>query len=354
MVTIDGYELPARWLRDHGDDAGSVHPQTLQREVDTFAIPRDVAAVSVENAGETLTIGWSDGATTGHDLAALLAVVRSPRTPGPSPGSFRLDSGAELWSTRPVVTTFPAPVIEDDRAWTDALGHLRRFGWVRFDGAPLGDAAVRRLAGRIGGIRTTLFGDVWRMAPGDVEHQDSAYAPVALDVHTDGTYLDDCPGTIVFAQQERDGAGGNSILVDGFAVARDLVEREPTAAELLARYDIGGRYLEPGVSVHADRPPLRVDAQGVLRQVSFNNYDRAPVLPAHGWVDEVIDAYAAFRALATEPARALELTWAPGELLLIDNWRVLHGRTHYTGNRVFLGCYTGHEELESAYRRAGL
>ncbi|GJM37305.1 MAG: hypothetical protein DHS20C19_06720 [Acidimicrobiales bacterium] len=44
----------------------------------------------------------------------------------------------------------------------------------------------------------------------------------------------------------------------------------------------------------------------------------------------------------------------PGQLLLIDNWRLLHGRTHYSGNRVLLGCYTGHDDLESAYRLAGL
>ena len=142
------------------------------------------------------------------------------------------------------------------------------------------------------------------------------------------------------------------MLVDGFAVARDLMVSDPAAAELLSRFEIRGRYVEPGVAIHADRPPLRIDADGRLRQVSFNNYDRGPVLPADGWVDEVIDAYAAVRALVVDPARALELTWAPGQVLLFDNWRMLHGRTRYTGNRVFLGCYTNHEDLESAYRLA--
>ncbi len=38
----------------------------------------------------------------------------------------------------------------------------------------------------------------------------------------------------------------------------------------------------------------------------------------------------------------------------MDNWRLLHGRTAYTGGRRFVGMYTNHEDLESAWRLAGL
>lgn len=227
-----------------------------------------------------------------------------------------------------------------------------RMGRVR--GATLGPGAVERLAARIGYPRVSLFGAIWEMKPGAVDHKDSAYDPVALDVHTDGTYSHDAPGTIIFAQQEKDGAGGDTVLVDGFAVAKDLATVDPAAADLLTRYEVGGRYVEPGVSLRADRVPIRIDADGVLRQVSFNNYDRAPVLPSEPFVDDVLDAYATFRSMMNDPARMLRLPWAPGRMLLIDNWRMLHGRTDYTGNRAFLGCYTNHEDLESAYRLADL
>lgn len=355
-VLVGGTPVSARWLRDHGDDAGSVDPDSLQRVVDTFAIPRDIAAVSHRTGGNELTVEWTDGATTVHHLDALAAVIAAPRSPRTGTGqSLRIDPAAELWSSPTAEPErFDASVIVDDDAWPIALDHLRRFGWVAFDGAVLGPTAVKSLVGRVGYPRASIFGDVWKMAPGDDDHKDSAYDPVALDVHTDGTYSHDAPGTILFAQQERAGTGGASVLIDGFAAAADFVVAEPEAAELLTRYDIRGRYVEPGVHLEAERPPLRVDSEGVLRQVSFNNYDRAPVLPAAEVLDEVLDAYAAFRAVVSDPARALVLDWEPGRLLLIDNWRMLHGRTSYTGSRMFLGCYSNHEDLESAYRLAGL
>ena len=57
--------------------------------------------------------------------------------------------------------------------------------------------------------------------------------------------------------------------------------------------------------------------------------------------------------MINEPGRALRLPWAPGRMLLVDNWRLLHGRTAYTGTRSFVGMYTNREDLESAWRLAG-
>lgn len=350
-VRVGGLEFPARWLRDHGDDEGSVDPDSGQRVVDTFAIDPAVEAVSVTETNGVATVAWSDGATTSHRLEVLRAVAARPRRPG-APSAVPVHVLPVPAAAEP--GDFPAAVAEDDQAWVDALRHLKDHGWVAFEGADLGPGPIRGLADRLGYVRASIFGSVWEMNAGADEHKDSAYDPVALDVHTDGTYSHDAPGTIVFAQQAKEGEGGDSVLVDGFAVAADLARDHPEHFDLLTRYEIRGRYVEPGVSLVADRVPIRADAEGVVRQISFNNYDRAAVLPADGWVDAVIDAYAAFRSLMVEPARVVRLPWTPGRMLVVDNWRMLHGRTAYTGHRGFLGCYTNHEDLESAWRLAGL
>ncbi len=347
--------VPSRWLRDHGDDAGSLNPVSKQRLTDTFAIDRDIAPLAVALDRDWLDVDWSDGARTGHDVAALRKLASSRRRPAVrSDAGFTIPPELELWGEPPAVTWFDAEVIEDDDRWVDALSHLRTFGWVAFDGAALGETPTRKLAARIGYPRNSIFGDLWEMKSGATEHMDSAYETFALDVHTDGTYSHDAPGTILFAQQIRTGDGGDSVLIDGFAAARDFRAANPEAAHLLTRFAIRAHYIEPGVHLLAERPPIRVDEDGKLVQLSFNNYDRAPLLPADGLVDEVIDAYNDFRAVFSDPARALRHDWKPGRILVFDNWRCFHGRTAFTGSRTFLGCYTNHEDLEGAYRVAGL
>ena len=355
-VVLDGrWSLPSRWLRDHGDDPASVNSETGQRLVNTFAIDRLVSPSSVEVADGWLHVGWSDGATTGHRLDRLEQIVREPRQPAiRSEKGFSIASGLDLWSDPSEPTWFDAAAIDDDDAWVGCLDHLHRFGWVAFDGAELGDDALLRLVSRIGYPRNSIFGDVWSMTAGASEHRDSAYETVELDVHTDGTYSHDAPGTIVFAQQIKTGEGGDSVLVDAFAAAWDFQIQDPEAADLLTRYAVRAHYIEPGVHLVAERPPLRVGEDGRLLQVSFNNYDRSPLLPDADLVDAVLDAYAGFRAVFSDPGRALRLPWKPGRMLVVDNWRCFHGRTEFTGDRSFRGCYTNHEDLEGAFRVAGL
>jgi trimethyllysine dioxygenase len=46
---------------------------------------------------------------------------------------------------------------------------------------------------------------------------------------------------------------------------------------------------------------------------------------------------------------------APGQCLVVDNQRVLHGRTAFAGGvREMVGCYIGRDEYESRLRAFGI
>src|ERR1700722_13673005 len=51
------------WLRDHCHSKESLNPDTLQRQVDTFAIPADITPAQVEigGGGKELRIVWRQG-----------------------------------------------------------------------------------------------------------------------------------------------------------------------------------------------------------------------------------------------------------------------------------------------------
>ena len=203
--------------------------------------------------------------------------------------------GVEPWSSAPLAP--PAPldfdaVIDDQDAFVEALTRLRGSGWTQLDGVPSGTEAVEAFASRIGYVRRTIFGGVWELAADLTDHADTAYGTTALGPHTDGTYSHDGPGLQLFACQDRRGDGGESILVDGFAAAELFAAHGPDGARLLASLDVPCRYVEPGVSLRAERPVLRCDQAGRLVQMSINAYDREPFLlaDAQEW-DRFADAY---------------------------------------------------------------
>ena len=82
-VVLGEHVIPGRWLRDHGDDAASLNPDSKQRITDTFAIDPDVAPMVVHVDGAWLDVEWTDGARTGHDLDRLLTIAANRRSPVP-------------------------------------------------------------------------------------------------------------------------------------------------------------------------------------------------------------------------------------------------------------------------------
>ena len=344
-IRVGGAELGLshRWIRDHSQDPAGLDPATLQRRVDTFGLPARIEASDVRVDGDDLVVRWADGAVPSRVSAALLVEVAGISTrPGPV-----------AWSSRSpdlVGRSDCAEVMADDDALLGLLDGLIGDGVVLIQGLDPTPQAATALAERIGRVRHTVFGSMWRLATDVVDHLDSAYETTYLEPHTDGTYMTDAPGTQLFCCVERTGTGGESILVDGLAAAEELRRDAPEHFHVLTTVVVPARYVEPGVHLRARRPPIGLDDRGLIRQVSFNNYDRAPFWLPEPEMSAFYAAYSALHDLIVDESRWLEIRLEPGDALLFDNWRVLHGRRAFTGTRVFHGCYHDRDEIESRRR----
>jgi alpha-ketoglutarate-dependent taurine dioxygenase len=241
-------------------------------------------------------------------------------------------------------------VLLHDNALLTWLGDVATHGFGIVSGLDTTPAAAEALARRIAYPRDTIFGAMWKVASSVTDHADTSYTTAYLEPHTDSTYAHDAPGTQLFCCLERVGTGGESILVDGFALAEELRTHTPEAFDVLTRVNVPARYIEPGVHLAARRPAIRLGHDGAVEQVSFNNYDRAPFrLPP----DEMAAFYAAYGALharIVDKENWVSVRLEPGDALLFDNWRTLHGRMGYTGRRLFEGCYHNREDVESRVR----
>lgn len=341
----DGLPLALSWLwvRDHSQDDTSFDLATQQRSVDTFSLSLDHPAGTARLEGSAVHIEWPHGEPDSILPISLLESV-SGRVPA---------APKTLWRSPEKISLTPVPydAIVETTAGLDAwLSDIDRFGAGLVSGAPGDMSAVDALTKRIGYVRHTIFGGTWTLSSDVTAHADSAYGADTLEPHTDGSYSHDGPGMQMFVCSERTGDGGESVLVDGFAAAEALRESDPGSFQLLCDVEVPAHYVEDGVSLSARRPTFRLDDHGNLVQVTFNNYDRSPFVLEPTKMQAWYRAYAAFHAVISDRSTWWMHRLEPGDALIFDNWRCLHGRMAYNGVRVFNGTYLNHEDLESALR----
>ena len=340
--------LSWRWLRDHGEDAASYNHETQQRRINALGDePKAALRSTIDDARLQLT--WPE---------APEETWISLDTVGRLLGERAAESVAVPWSHADQVDALTnrsvEAVLDDDAALTDWMRDLARWGFARLTGFDGTHAHAGALSNRIGYVRETIFGGLWDLASDVDHHDDTAYTQTFLAPHTDGTYSHDAPGLQMFCCVERSGTGGESIIVDGMAVARDLAAEHPEHFETLTRVGVPAHYIESGVELRAERPALRMGADGRLVQLSLNNYDRSPMLLAGDEMDRFYAAYGRLQSMVDDPARWYSVRLEAGDVLINDNWRVLHGRQAYTGARRFVGCYLNHEDFESRCRTLGI
>jgi trimethyllysine dioxygenase len=336
------------WLRDHSREDSDFDPVTNQRLRDSFADGEvGPAEVVVAADGESLTVSWEGSKTVRYDAAFLISVTNPEGRVAP------VRDRAVAWSDPPAIERVGYDqYLADDHTLFDALCSVARDGAVLVEGVPTDREATRLTLERIGYLRASVFGTLWDIRSGG-EFDDTGSTTLEVPPHTDGTYSHDAPGLAGFHCITKADSGGATVLVDGLQVAQQLAEHMPASYAVLCQTDVVGQYLGDGAHLVAQRPVFRRDDRGRVVQVSYNNLDRAPMLLPAADMARLYDALGDFAHLIREPELQMKLVLEPGEMLIFDNWRLLHSRRAFTGDRHFTGAYLNHEDFESRLRTLG-
>jgi gamma-butyrobetaine hydroxylase len=350
LIWADGRRarFHALWLRDNAPDAATRLPGNGQRLISVLDLDPSLRVAVATPTQDGVTITFAPERLCVTFAAAWLAANAYDR-----PEERRIGwTGAEItpWTaaTLPRLPSAPLALLRGDRAALGGwLGAVRRFGVAHVTGLPCVSGAVCEVAALFGHVRETNYGRHFDVRA-EVNPSNLAYSNLGLPAHTDNPYRDPVPTLQILACLDSAVAGGDSIVVDGFSAIAPL---SPDELAQLARYPACFAYRGMcGVRLSAKRPMIELGPDGELLALRFNNRSTAALTDVP--YDAMPGYYAAYRRLAeliANPSLALTFRLAPGEAFIVDNTRVLHGRTPYSasGRRWLQGCYADKDGLLS-------
>ncbi|KAF2244240.1 Trimethyllysine dioxygenase [Trematosphaeria pertusa] len=347
---------PNIWLRDNCQCKSCVHEATKQRLLDTFAIPQDISIKSSSEDSSSIHVEWNDGHTSHYTKE----FIQSAAAPFDKRAIVRQGlTNIKLWdstvSKEDTSIRYEAPGAKnEDYLIRGVLNRIRKYGFCAIRDTPISPEATLDLLRRISFIRETHYGGFYDFTA-DLASKDTAYTNIALEAHTDTTYFSDPAGLQAFHLLEHsDGTGGESLLVDGYKCADDLLQQDREAYELLSTVNVHAHASgNEGISIQPYKgfPVFEHDAgTGELLRVRWNSSDRAGVEMPIGEVGKWYDAARKFDALLKKKENEYWEQLQPGTVLIFDNWRVLHGRAAFTGKRRICGAYINRDDWISKYK----
>ncbi len=236
-----------------------------------------------------------------------------------------------------------------NEGFKEFLEKLYKFGFVVIQNCKTEMSSVEKIANKIGYVRESIFGGLWSFESNN-DMADSAYTQDELRPHTDSTYSNDAPGLQLLLCCHYEATGGESIMVDGFKIAEKIYKENRDLYTLLSEIEVTGQYIGDGVFLEAKRPIFKLNSNKELVQVSFNNYDRAAFRMNDEKTLKFYDAIREFDLIANNREYQWRHILKPGELLIFNNWRILHGRGSFKGDRKMSGCYINKEDFDSSCR----
>jgi gamma-butyrobetaine dioxygenase len=338
-----------QWLRDNCRSDERFDHRTGERKALIESVPAGLGARSVEVNDGSIRIVWSDGAAESRFAPDWL---RRNAYDAPAPPATRRTTWDASYADALASFDYDR-VMRDDRVAADMIDAFETFGLVQMVGAPTAPGEVERFAARLAYVREIVFDRV-----ADIKVKADPYTlgftNEALPLHTDCSGYSWPPNVMVFHCLENEVAGGASRFVDGARVVDDLRERDPEALRMLTDFPVEFRLWSKQADTLSRRAPIILDDNGELAIMRYANWAVQPLRTMP--FDLVPRWYDAWRALAERvnaPENRVRIRCEPGEVLLIDNHRVLHGRDAFDdgqGVRHFQQVYMERDDL-SGFRR---
>jgi gamma-butyrobetaine dioxygenase len=336
----DGFshEFLAFWLREASTNEQFRDPGTGHKLHDADELPLDVAIARVVENGKEIELEFSDGHRSGYSLRTLREAAEHPSTQ-------ELIGTKQPWNA----SIAPLPWYEQDKLASDPqellrlLNDIARLGFVLVRGIPPIPSGMAQFIDLIGYMRITNNGgieDIKALGKGEV--YDLSMTPRALEPHCDNPYRVPQPGYTLLHCLRNDAKGGESALIDGLYVAEKMRSEDPALFQALATVPIVFRYADDQAILENTSPFIDVSADGSIKHIRFHGRCDRVTAADPDTLETFFKARRRYSDLIKSPQTQLQFKLSPGEMFMVDNYRLFHARRAFT-----LG--TGVRHMQQAY-----
>ena len=335
-------EIHPFWLRERVNSKNFLDQKTQQRLFDPTMLKNSSEISKVNISDKFLEVSFKDGAYAKLVIENILK-------------EFEKDN--ELYFINKIswksdfqnnnIYKFNKNFFEE-KIMYESLLDFYKYGFVIFENVPTQDNFIVNFANSIGSIRRTNFGEFFNVKS-KPNPNDLAYTSLPLAPHTDNPYRKPVPCIQLLHCIENEVDGGLSTLVDGLAVTEELKKEHPSFFQILTEIKVRFQFVDDNVVLEDWAEMIQLDENKRLKQVRFSpRLDFVPLMDK-----EKLELYYAARNKISEMYNSekfrIEFKLKPGDLLMMDNYRLLHGRTEYNaneGNRFLQGCYIDYDSTE--------
>ncbi|KAK9409949.1 gamma-butyrobetaine dioxygenase [Crotalus adamanteus] len=357
----DGSEslYPSVWLRDNCQCPDCFLHSAKARKLllENLDININVKDVTLTEQKKKVNIVWPDDHTSEFEAEWLKKRCFSDQARAKAQEELFL-SERQYWGSDLELPTMDfEEVLHNDESAYKWLVTLKKVGIVLLRGAAIKQGEILKLGQRIGFLRLTFYGPTWQVQD-KMDANNVAYTSEKLSFHTDYPVLQFPPGIQFLHCIKQTSTGGESEVVDGFHVANKFKAQNPYAFKILTSTfvdftDIGVDYCD--FAMQSKQRIIDVDEKGQVVRINFNNATRDTIfdIPA----EKVKPFYAALKDyvdLLNSTDYKYSYKMKPGDVVVFDNWRLLHGRQSYQAgaeiSRHLEGAYADWDVIMSRLR----
>jgi len=335
-------EIHPFWLRERVNGDRFVDTKTKQRLFDPTQIQENIKINDINLSKDFLEVTFNDGASTKLLIQELIEEFSNN-------DFIRLIKKVEWDSSLDDLNIFKFKenFFEKEEMY-NALVSFYKYGFVIFKDVPTKDNFLINFANSIGSVRRTNFGEFFNVRS-KPNPNDLAYTSLPLAPHTDNPYRNPVPCIQILHCIENNVQGGLSTLVDGFTVTEKLKKDFPKYYKILSEVKVRFQFVDQSVVLEDWAEMIRVDENNEFKQVRFSpRLDFVPLLDLDK-LELYYNARKKISELYNSDKYRIQFKLSPGDLLMMDNYRLLHGRTAYDsneGDRFLQGCYIDYDSTD--------